>query len=165
MKNGSPKSGMKPKNIVVVGAGNVLFGDEGLGPKAIERLRKAGLPENVKVYDAGVSLSSILSVCEGCDKMVIVDAVKSGARPGEICRFALEELEGGDQSGLSFRLSLHEMDIPRAIAMERLVARLPSEIIFIGMEPKRVAPGEGLSEEVSAGLDALVDRVIEELDK
>ncbi len=149
--------------IIVVGAGNVMFGDEGLGPKAVELLRTSVLPENVKVYDAGVSFQTILSICEGFDKMVVVDAVKAGGRPGDIHRFTLEDLETGGGRELSFRLSLHEMDIPRAIALERLVARLPREIVFMGMEPAVIAPGEGLSEPVRSRLDALVARILEEL--
>jgi len=142
-----------------------MLSDEGLGPQAVERLVQSGLPENVKAYDAGVSLSTMLSLCEGFDKMVIVDAVRGGGRPGDIYRFTLEELEQDKNLDLSFKLSLHEIDVPKAIALERLVARLPEEIVVVGMEPESMTPGMELSATVAGRMESLLAKIREELDK
>lgn len=142
-----------------------MLSDEGLGPKAIARLRQIRLPENIKLCDAGVSLQNALSLADGFDKMVIVDAVRGGGRPGTIYRFTLEELEAGKTQDYSLKLSLHEMDVPKAVALEKLVANLPKEIIFIGMEPKTVSPGEKLSAAVEKKMGLLVSRIRQELKK
>jgi hydrogenase maturation protease len=153
----------QPKKIIVVGVGNSLLSDEGIGPKAVERLKKMGLPERVKIFDAGVSLQSILSLAEGFDKMIVIDAVKGGDAPGTIYRFTLDELEQGKTSNISFKLSLHEMDVPRAIAMERLIVELPKEIVVIGMEPQSLEPGEKLSDALEQRIEQLIERVLKEI--
>ena len=151
------------KKIIVVGVGNSLLSDEGVGPKAVEYLNKMGLPERVKIFDAGVSLQSVLSLAEGFDKMIVIDAVKGGGSPGTIYRFTLEELEQGKTGNISFKLSLHEMDVPRAVAMERLIAELPKEIVVIGMEPQSLEPGEKLSDAVEQKIEQLIEKVLTEI--
>lgn len=154
----------RPQKIIIIGVGNSLFSDEGIGPKAVERLKKIEMPERVKVFDAGVSLQTILRLAEDFDKMIVINAVKGGGTPGTIYRFTLEELEQGRTANLSFQLSLHEMDVPRAIAMERLIAELPKEIVVIGMEPQSLAPGDNLSEAVERNTGQLIDKVLKEID-
>lgn len=153
------------KKTIVIGVGNPLLSDEGIGSHAIARLRRRRLPSGTQLCDAGVSLEAALSLAEGFDKMVIVDAVKGGDRPGAIYRFTLEELEAGRASDYCFRLSLHEMDVPKAIALERLVVNLPKQIIFIGMEPKTISPGEKLSRAVEKKMGLLVSCILQELKK
>lgn len=149
--------------IIVIGVGNVLMSDEGLGVRAVERLKDLGLPETVRLIDAGTSLQRVLPLAEGFDKMIIVDAVRSGKPAGAIHRFTLEELESGKTGPVNLMLSLHEIDVPRAIAMERLVAKLPEQIIFLGLEPEKIGPGMELSRAVLEKMGLLVSEIKKEI--
>ena len=153
------------KKIIVVGVGNILMSDEGLGVKAVELLQKSARDENIKIIDAGTSLQRALTLTEGFEKMLIIDAVKAGKPAGSIQRFTLEELEQGKTGPMKLMLSLHEIDVPKAIAMERLVAKLPEEIIFFGMEPEKIAPGMELSRVVEENMIALISEIQRELEK
>lgn len=151
------------KKIAVIGVGNILMGDEGLGVRAVEKLQEKNVPQNVTLFDGGTFLHSLLGTLDGFDKAVIIDAVKGGSAPGAIYRFTLQELESAKTDKPELMLSLHEMDVPRAIALEKLVSKLPEEIIFLGMEPEKIAPGLELSETVSRNLDQLIFAVEKEL--
>jgi hydrogenase maturation protease len=146
----------------VLGVGNILMKDEGLGVRAVEKLHAHKLPKNVSLYDAGTWLQSVLGTLEGFDKIIIVDAVKAGDKPGSIYRFTLEELEAGRKEEISFMLSLHEMDVRKAIALEKLVTKLPEEIIFLGMEPAKIAEGLELSKTVEKNMGKLVSALKKE---
>lgn len=147
----------------MVGVGNILLGDEGLGVRAVERLKEKALPENVELFDGGTSLHQLLPAFEGFDKLVIVDAVRAGQEPGAIYRFTLEELEAGKNKEISFMLSLHELDVPQAIALERLVTKLPEEIVFLGMEPGKIEETMELSETVKKKMNQLLSAIEKEL--
>lgn len=152
----------KGKKIVVVGVGNILMKDEGLGVHTIERLRKENLPDNIELYDAGTSLHLVLGNLEGFDKMIIVDAVKAGSKPATIHRFTLKELEGAQgKNEIPFMLSLHDLNVPYAFKLEKLVSRLPEEVLFIGMEPEKIEPGL----ELSKSLEEEMEHFLKEIEK
>jgi hydrogenase maturation protease len=153
------------KKTIVIGVGNILMSDEGLGVRAAERLQKIVRDENIKIIDAGTSLQRALTLTENFEKIIIIDAVRADKPAGHIQRFTIEELEQGKTGPVQLMLSLHEIDVPKAIAMERLVAKLPEEIIFFGMEPEKIAPGMELSRAVEAKMDLLVSAIRKELEK
>ena len=153
----------KRKKIAVVGVGNILLSDEGIGVRAVELLKERGVPEEVDLFDVGTSLDMVLSQLEGFDKMVILDAVKAGGEPGRIYRFSLKELEQGKKENSGFMLSLHELDIPRLLELERLVFKLPEEIVFIGMEPASLSPGMELSEAINKRMNEFIKVIEQEL--
>jgi hydrogenase maturation protease len=153
------------KKTIVIGVGNILMSDEGLGVRAAERLQKIVRDENIKIIDAGTSLQRALTLTENFEKIIIIDAVRAGKPVGHIQRFTIEELEQGKTGPVQLMLSLHEIDVPKAIAMERLVAKLPEEIIFFGMEPEKIAPGMELSRAVEDKMELLVSEIRKELEK
>jgi len=153
----------KRKKIAVVGVGNILLSDEGLGVRAVEILKEKRMPEDVGLFDVGTSLHLVMSQFEGFDKLIILDAVKANGEPGTIYRFSLEELEQGKTEEAGLMLSLHELDVPKAIALERLVSKLPEEIIFIGMEPESLDSGMELSETVNKKMGEFVKLIEREL--
>ena len=151
----------KGKKIAVIGVGNILLTDEGLGVRAVEMLKRKGVPKNVDLFDAGTSLHLIMGQFEKFDKLIILDAVKAQGQPGTIYRFSLEELEQGKIEEKGLMLSLHELDVPKAIALEKLVSKLPEEIIFIGMEPESLDAGMELSETIKNKMPEFI-RLIEQ---
>ncbi|MFP3946925.1 MAG: hydrogenase maturation protease, partial [Archaeoglobaceae archaeon] len=74
--------------IAVIGIGNILLGDEGVGVRIVEELRKSDLPENVEVHDGATSGIALLNFLVDKDKVIIVDAVKGGEEPGTVYQFS-----------------------------------------------------------------------------
>lgn len=148
------------KHIVVLGVGNVLMTDEGIGIKAVEVLERDGLlPEAVRIIDGGTSTHELLEDLENLDALVIVDAVASGREPGTIVRLEDE----GIPSAFSNKLSPHQHGINDLLATLRLLGRAPRTVILYGVEPERLALGMELSPRLQAGLPQLVARVVEEI--
>ena len=147
------------KKIAVIGVGNILLRDEGLGVRALDRLRARKVPENVTLHDAGTSLPLVLGSFHGFDKIIIVDAVRARGEPGAIYRFTLEELEAGQGRERRPMISLHELDVPQALALEKAVSRLPDEIVFLGMEPENLEPGLELTRPVLRKMEDLISAI------
>lgn len=143
--------------IVVVGCGNPLFADDGFGPAVAEELQQLGLPDRVKVVDAGLGGPHfIFTLLDGdtTRKLIIVDIADFGAEPGEITKLRVEELPPG-----SYR-DAHSWDL--AEPLQRLKDQM--EITIIGCQPKRVAEFEmELTPEVKRAIPKAVQIVLEEI--
>lgn len=150
------------KKIKVLGCGNTLVGDDGVGIRAIERLQEMRLPPNVEVIDAGVGGMAILSWIEDADKVVIVDAVQTGNEPpGTVYKFTDKELPPSDM----FMLSLHDLNLVDTLNVGRVVQKMPEEIVIIGVEVKRVAEfTKDLTPEVEAAIPEVIGLVLKELE-
>ena len=148
--------------VVIVGVGNPLARDEGLGPRAIERLARRDLPEAVEVIDAGTDLLAVIGDLEGAERVILIDAVQTGAEPGTIHRFTLEELLEKAADEPEWR-SAHDLTVVGAVRLaEAAGIRLPPTVVF-GVEPGEVALGEGLTPAVEAALDGLIETVLAEI--
>lgn len=134
---------------IVIGIGNALCADDGVGLAVARRLIEEGYP----AVAAGCPGLGLLDLMEGYDRAVLVDAVVSGAPPGTLHTFGLRELP--DRALLP--LSLHGVNAVDALALGMAVEpeRLPAEVIIIGIEIANRAPfTEGLSPEVAAAVGA-----------
>ncbi|HTY91269.1 MAG TPA: hydrogenase maturation protease [Methanocella sp.] len=149
------------KNIKILGCGNMLMGDDGVGIRVIERLQEMKLPENVEIIDAGVGGMAILSWIEDADKVIIVDAVQTGNEPpGTVYEFTDKELPPSDM----FMLSLHDLNLVDTINVGRVVQKMPDVIVIIGVEVKRVAEfTKDLTPEVEGAIPEVLDLVLKEL--
>jgi len=78
-----------------VGVGNVLMGDDGAGPAAVEALRRAGLADRAGLFGAGLAFSEVLCELEPHRPLVVIDAVRGGGEPGSIYRLGLADLDAG----------------------------------------------------------------------
>ena len=153
--------------VLILGLGNPLRRDDGIGPWVIEELQRQGLPDEITALDGGSGGLDILRVIEGWDNVIIVDAAnvdagRGAVRPGEFVRFTPSEVQlaKSDDS-----LSLHHAGLAEVLGLaEALDHALPSIVIF-GVQPGDVGWGEGLSSSVEAGLSTLVDAVREEAEK
>ncbi|WP_242395074.1 hydrogenase maturation protease [Anaeromyxobacter oryzisoli] len=143
--------------LLVLGLGNVLCGDDGLGVQAVARLAHArGLPRGVRLEDGGVLGLALLPTLEAARRAIIVDAVRC-ARPAG----ALVALEGEDVvPALRERLSPHEVGVWDLLWAARLRGRAPERLAILGLVPASLELGVGLSPVVEAALPALVDAVV-----
>jgi hydrogenase maturation protease len=144
--------------IAVLGLGNLLMGDEGVGIHVLHKLKERGPPEGVELVDGGTAGIDLLPVLKQADRVIIIDAVRAGGRPGSIYRFKPEDLKGETPMALS----LHQFSLQDVLHSAHLLGIEP-EITIIGVEPKRIAPGLELSEELQEVLPQLVEVVWAEL--
>lgn len=152
MNSGPPR----PAKILVAGIGNILLGDEGAGVHAVRELARQA-PPGVDVVDAGTALGEIVGRLGGYRKLVLVDAVDAGQPPGQIIR--LEIRDENDLAAAPLPLSLHELGVAEALREARLLGLLPPQVVLLGVQPERIAPGLGLSAAVAQALPALVEAI------
>ncbi len=150
----------KPSPVLLLGLGNILLRDEGLGVRALERiLQRYRLPDAVRAVDGGVMGLDLLHYLEGIEKLLIMDAVQTGRQPG-----ALVRLEGDDvPAALAVKMSMHQVGLQELLAVSQFRGTLPPHLVLWGMEPASLDPGLALSETVEARLETLIAAVVEEL--
>ncbi|MGQ9497064.1 MAG: hydrogenase maturation protease [Desulfotomaculales bacterium] len=156
--------GLRQEKIVVLGCGNLLAGDDGVGIEVLRRLEDEGVPPGVALVEAGAPGLGLLDFMVGAEKVVIVDAVAGGGPPGEVVRWREDEVPA-----LRGRaLTVHDVGIREALAWGRRAApeAMPREVVVVGI---RVAGTEawhmGLSPAVAAAVPAAARRVRAEIER
>ena len=147
--------------IVVLGVGNLLLADEGVGIHAIRALAERNLPEEVELVDAGTSTLNLLPYLQDARGVIVIDAIKAGGSPGDIYRCHPEDLVE-DQSQ---PMSLHQVDFVQLLQMaKRLGYRIGSAVIY-GVEPGEISWSMELSPPVAAKMPRLLELVMAEIEK
>ncbi|MBP8303362.1 MAG: hydrogenase maturation protease [Phycisphaerae bacterium] len=135
--------------VVVLGLGNPLMGDEGVGVAIVQDLMRAAAEYPwVDFVDAGTGGLAILHQIEGRAKAILVDAAFMGESPGAIRRFTPDQV--ATVKPLS-GLSLHEADVVKVVHMARALGQCPGTVVFFGIEPQEIAPGTAFSEPIRQG--------------
>jgi len=147
-------------NIVVLGIGNLLKGDDGVGVRVIEALAARPLPAGVECIDGGTGGPTLMVHVEGARALVIVDAVNLSAAPGAVRAFSLDEIE--DTGGLAC-VSLHDVGILPMLELARGLGTLPPVVRIVGVQPERLDLGDRLSPAVEAAVSRAADLVVEEI--
>jgi hydrogenase maturation protease len=149
--------------VVVLGIGNVLMGDDALGPHAIEALL-AGyrFQENVRVLDAGTPGLDLAPFVMEADSLILVDTVRSDGTPGALRLYREDQiLKHAPQP----RLTPHDPAVKDVLLSCKFRGMMPARVLLVGVIPKATAMGVGLSEEVRAAIPAAVDAVLRELER
>jgi len=142
-----------------VGVGNVLRRDDGVGVRAAEILAGMPLPPQVEVYEAGTAALGLTSVIEGREKVVGIDAMHAGARPGAVFRLTPAHLRACFHAGLS----LHEVHFLDALEETLLLGTPPREVVILAVQVGDVSTGIGLSPAVERAVDRVVELALHEL--
>jgi hydrogenase maturation protease len=146
--------------IVVLGVGNLLLTDEGVGVRAIEKLqRDYDLPAEVVVIDGGTTGMEMLEDLSNADHLIIIDAVRAGKAPASIVKLV------GDQVPVFFKtkLSPHQIGLSDVLATLAFIGEQPGGITVIGVEPVSLETSMELTSQVEARLPEVVGLVVEEL--
>jgi len=146
--------------IVVLGVGNILLSDEGIGVRAVEKLQlDFDLPPEVVVIDGGTTGMEMLEDLSKADHIIIIDAVRSGKAPASIIRLV------GEQVPVFFRtkLSPHQIGLSDVLATLELIGEQPGGVTVIGIEPVSLETGMALTQQVDALLPEIVHLVVTEL--
>ena len=149
-------------SVLILGLGNPLRGDDGIGLRVIEALNRRGLPEGAAALDAGTGGLDLLQILEGWERAIIIDAADVGREPGQFVRFTPDEARFvGSQDAMS----PHNAGLAEVLALADAVGQPLPEMVIFGVQPARIGWGEGLSKAVEATLPALVDAVFDEINK
>ncbi len=149
------------KPIVVLGLGNPLMADEGIGITLVERLlESAPAYPQVDFVDAGTGGLSILYLIEERRKAVLIDCAFMDEPPGTIRRFTPDEVQSVK---VLAHQSLHEADLMQVIALARQLGQAPGAIVIFGIQPQRVEPSLGLSRTLIERMDEYISAILREL--
>jgi len=165
------------KGVLVLGVGNILCRDEGVGARIAQKLQEMTLPSNIEVMDGGTAgLDVLLSAIEGVDstgsprvdKLVVIDALRAGREPGTIYKAHLN-IEEKDRITQIFsdegrsKISLHQVGLFEAIGIAEKLGCAPREIVIIGVEPGEIDYGLELTEQIERKLPEIIEKVLEEI--
>ncbi len=149
------------KPTVVLGLGNPLMADEGIGVHLIERLTEfTGEHPSVDFTDAGTGGLSVLHHIESRRRAIIIDCAFMDEPPGAIRRFTPEEVRS---TKVLAHQSLHEADLMRILAMARQLDQTPEQIVIFGIQPEQIEPGQTLSRTLTERMDEYVTTILHEL--
>jgi hydrogenase maturation protease len=151
---------MEQPHVLVLGLGNILLQDEGLGVRALERLtNRYRLPAGLQTVDGGVMGLDLLPYLEDITAMLVIDAVQTGQPPGTLVCLQGDAVP----AALSLKMSMHQIGLQELLAVSRFQGTLPPRVVVWGMEPASMEIGLNLSPTVAGQLDALVQAVVQEL--
>lgn len=142
----------------IIGCGNLLLKDEGIGVHLIEYLRHVDLPADVELVDAACGGFDIMPHLDNVNKAVIVDAMQAGGKIGQIYKFGLDDFSTDTPPNIS----LHDISLKDVLLLSQKLAPLP-EITIFGIEPKEMEWGMELTPELKKVLPRLAELVIKEI--
>jgi hydrogenase maturation protease len=154
-----------PIRTLILGVGNLLLSDEGVGLRVVERLVQTyELPQEVQALDGGTLGLDLLYYLEGedgrpVDNLLIVDAIEMKKEPGTLSRLEGDEVP----SFLSIKISPHQVGIPDMLFAAKLKDLYPRNVVLWGVQPGVLDAGLELSPPVAAQVDVLVENVVKEL--
>lgn len=152
---------ISPLKIVILGIGNLLLSDEGVGVHVANELMRRELPLGVSVVEGGTDGFRLLNVITEADRLIVIDAVKGGAEPGSIYSFDINEVRNCPSG---FKTSVHQIGILEVIDLSGLIGKTPHTTV-IGVEPKSLEMGMELSPEVKSKIPRIIELIFEELKK
>ncbi len=148
---------MKP--VLILGLGNPLQRDDGVGCRVAEALERQVLPEGIEVLDGGTPGLGLVHLLEGRQRVLIVDAADMGEPPGTLRLFHYQALNAAEPAT---QFSLHRAGVLDAFALARALNLPLGDIVFVGVQPAQVGWGEELDPAVEAALPLVIAEVLRE---
>jgi hydrogenase maturation protease len=147
--------------IAVLALGNVLMGDDGLGPSVIRHLQESYVfPENVSVEDLGTPGLDMIPFLADLDAVILVDVVRAQGSPGDLRVYRRQEIL---QHAPNPRMSPHDPGVKAALLTLKLAGIGPRDATLVGVIPAAIRTGPGLSDPVRRAVDAATREVLAEL--
>jgi hydrogenase maturation protease len=146
-----------PGKTLIVGMGNLLYRDEGIGVHVIQVMEEMELPGYIELLDIGTSTMDLISYLKEVKKLIVIDAMKAGGDPGTIYKCKPEDLLPKDGAPIS----LHEIGLLETLTMARKMG-LDIDTVVIGVEPKVFDWGMELSDEVKSKIPTIIEAVLKE---
>lgn len=142
---------------LILGIGNTLNRDEGLGVHSVELLKKEYDSDEIEFMDGGTLGLNLLPVVEECSHLLFIDTIISGKDPGSITQLS------GDEIPLfkDMKVSNHQTTFLEVLGFAKLRGKLPESLFFLGMEPEDTSLGVEISETVKKAMPALISKAKE----
>ena len=147
--------------IAVVGVGNTLFKDDGLGIHALTELAGIIDPAKVDLIDGGTVPDIFTLISGNVEKLIIIDAADAGDKPGTLYRLAPEDIEQATGTAVS----LHEIGLSENLKILKLINPGLRKVVLLGMQVKDIGQGLELSSEVAEAMPSLLQMVLQEIEK
>lgn len=149
------------KRIVVLGLGNQIRSDDGVGVHAVRLLMQDhGVPDGVEVIEGGTAGLDLLPAIEDATHVLALDAVNTGAAPGAVVRFEMSEL-----SPLPGSPSVHQIGFADLLEALRWMDKGSKQMVLLGVQPSHTGWGDALTPEVEAALPRLIQAALDELEQ
>jgi len=148
------------KHILILGVGNLLLSDEGVGVHVAQRMMTMNWPPAVQVVEGGTDGFGLVNFITEADRMILIDAVKGGGQPGSIYRFEIDDCPPYPDL---FKTSVHQISILEVINLSSLISSTPRTTI-IGIEPASIEMGMELSPTVEAKIPKVIQMIQEEVE-
>ncbi|BAZ94661.1 hydrogenase expression/formation protein [Thiohalobacter sp. COW1] len=145
-------------NCLVLGLGNTLLSDEGVGVHVVKRLEEAALLDgNVTCMDGGTLSFTLAEAIESTNRLIVVDAAELNAAPGTV---QVYENEGMDEFiGSNRKRSVHEVSLLDLLAIARLTDSLPQRRALVAIQPEQVDWGDMPTEAVQAAIEPACEAI------
>ncbi len=148
--------------IAVLGIGNLLLSDDGVGIHTVRRLRSdSRVGSTVRLIDGGTVGTNLLAEVCGCEKLLIVNAVDAGLPPGSIIWI---DFSSPDPQRIETR-NAHQSGISGLLDDLRLLGQAPRQVALVGVQPAAIGLGTQLSPEVAGALPAVSAEVVRQVDR
>lgn len=145
---------------LIIGVGNPFRGDDGIGPRVVQNLVMRELPDGVEVMDGGIRGLDLVTLFEGRQRVIIVDAADLGRPPGEFERFTMDHAQ---VQSAGRQLSIHTAGLGDALLLAEALGMLPQQLVIFGVQPARLDWNEGFSLEVEQAIPKVVSGILAEL--
>lgn len=150
-----------PRRVVILGLGNVLMGDDGLGPRVIERLEaEYEFGRDVTLMDVGTPGLHLVEYLIDADVLIVIDVAKGDGRPGELHRYRGSQML---PSPPAWRLTAHDPGLKEALWTLQLHGRAPSQVLLLAVIPAKIEIGLGLSPRVQEAIPLVIAAVVQEV--
>jgi hydrogenase maturation protease len=146
--------------ILILGIGNLLLKDEGIGVHVARKLGMMPLPPGVEVMDGGTMGMNLMYDIEGREKVIVIDAVLTDGQPGTLYRFTDKDIEY-DPGMIQ---SVHGMNFPYVLKNIALFGKKPELIVFIGIKPAEISEGIELTPEIEKKIPEIIELVMKEIE-
>lgn len=145
--------------ILVLGIGNLLLRDEGVGVHVVRALESLRLPDDVELLDGGTAGADLLDAISERRKLIVVDALDADVPPGTMMRMEPADLAAGGPESLS----LHEFGLAETLRMAAYLNGAPAKTAILAIRPRDTTCGLELSAEMTRWLPRLLDAVLDEI--
>jgi len=149
-------------DLLILGVGNPLLGDDGAGIRAVELLQQQNLPDHIQVQEIGTPGWGLGAWLEGRSSVILIDAVQMGLAPGTWRRINLDEVQVLMEEST---FSLHQPDLACGLALAQELNILPDKLILYGIQPADMTPGSSISSCVNDSLPRLVESIIQDVQR
>ena len=158
MKATAQAKSVLPRTLVL-GIGNLLLSDEGVGVHVARELMGMELPPGVSVVEGGTAGLNLLHLIRDADRLVVIDAVQGEGDPATFYRFDMDEIQDNERGLIT---SVHSFGVREVLDLCALTGKVPQATV-IGVEPKSMEIGTELSNEVKSKVPLLLSMVLQEI--